>query len=141
MNRLLLAIDGARGGAVLRVALGACISFLNQGICGGECGAVLPVITLVGVLLALKVVPVFVRRAIPFPKDVQAEWEKRRRLTKQFDSYQWRKLFWIGLGMSVASSMGVAGSSTFALALWCLAAGSAGLLIWHRIPSVLKSVG
>lgn len=90
------------------------------------------------VLLALRLVPAVLRRVIPFAASLQAVWAGRRRLAKRFDSYQWQKLFWFGLGLLL-----YAGTSPQRLAvLWdltsvCLIAGGLGLLTWRYRESQL----
>jgi len=85
------------------------------------------------VLLANRLVPLVLRRVLPFSKELRASWTRRRLLAKQYDSYQWRKLFWIGLGIAIfvvysGQLMGLRG----VLALGCLISGSIGLVIWYR---------
>ena len=84
-----------------------------------------------GVLLALMLVPALIRRLLPFSETAQECWAKQRRLGKRYDSHQWRKLFWIGLGLSgytiiLGNLMGLSGL----LALLCLVIGGIGLLVW-----------
>lgn len=86
-----------------------------------------------GVLLALKLVPALVRGVFPFSEAVQKCWANHRLLGKRYDSYQLRKLFWIGLGMS--GNMAISGN--FAglrglLAMTCLLIGGIGWLVWQN---------
>src|SRR5436190_15309176 len=57
------------------------------------------VVSLLATLVALRVVPAVFRKVVPFSADLQAEWFHRRRIAKRYDSYQWRKLLWIGVGL------------------------------------------
>ena len=52
-------------------------------------------------LFLLRLVPAALRRLLPFSTETQDVWRERRRLGKRYDSYQWRKLLWIGLGISL----------------------------------------
>src|SRR5258705_12339522 len=52
------------------------------------------------VLISLRVVPFAVRKVVPVSAAIHAMWTERRRLAKRFDSYQWQKLLWIGLGLA-----------------------------------------
>ena len=83
-------------------------------------------------LLAVRLVPAVLRRLLPFSASTQGIWAERRQLAKRFDSYQWQKLFWIGLGftMYLSLSSGVSGG-LWPLAFCCLASGASGLLIWQ----------
>lgn len=85
------------------------------------------------VLLGLRIVPLIVRRLLPFSEAAQEFWAEQRRLGKRYDSYQWQKLFWIGLGMLGYAVLfdDFARSSGF-LAAFCLVTGGTGLLIWRR---------
>ena len=93
-----------------------------------------------GVLVALKLVPAISRRVLPFTGETQALWTQQRQLTKLYDSYQWQKLFWIGLGM--ASFMALSadrGLPRVALASACLVTGGCGLAVWWgRRRSAIK---
>jgi hypothetical protein len=63
-------------------------------------------------------------------------WAERRNIGKQHDSYQWQKLFWIGLGLLPYA---VAGdglrTGQLAMMLICLVGGGAGLLFWRRVDA------
>jgi hypothetical protein len=87
-----------------------------------------------GILVLLRVVPLCLRTLLPFSKEVQAVWFGRRMLSKQYDSYQWRKLFWIGLGLTGYTILfGDIRTTHGVLALVCLLGGGAGLWVWHRL--------
>lgn len=86
------------------------------------------------VLLGIRLVSTLGRRVLPFRDDLRARWARQRLLAKQFDSYQWRKLLWFGLGLAVY--LGLAGRAPAvptALAFGCLLAGGIGALRWRRI--------
>jgi hypothetical protein len=53
------------------------------------------------ILLSLRVVPIAIRKVVHFSRAANAAWAQRRLIAKHFDSYQWRKLFWIGLGLAL----------------------------------------
>lgn len=84
------------------------------------------------VLLAVRVVPLVVRRLLPFSESVRAQWAERRALAKRFDSYQWQKLFWIGLGVALHVRSAERSGALLALMLICLASGGVGLAVWQR---------
>jgi hypothetical protein len=89
---------------------------------------------LLAVLGALRVISLVLRRLLPCSEPVQAVWAARRRLAKRFDSYQWRKLFWIGLGLALYALLsGQRSEGLVTLTFICLFSGSIGLGIWrHR---------
>jgi hypothetical protein len=86
------------------------------------------------VLLALRLVPAVLRRLMPFSRSVQAKWAERRVLAKRFDSYQWQKLFWMGLGTALyVLQSGERLGALLTLMFICLSSGAVGLAIWrHR---------
>jgi hypothetical protein len=86
------------------------------------------------ILIGLRVVPAMVRHLLPFSADLQAHWSRHRVLAKRYDSYQWRKLFWfgVGLGCYLALFDRTSGLPGF-LALACLLAGGLGELAWRRV--------
>ncbi len=60
-------------------------------------------------------------------------------IAKRFDSYQWGKLLWFGLGMSVYLALAEhAPRWGVALAVFCVIAGGIGLLIWQRHAASAK---
>ena len=92
------------------------------------------IVWLLGVLVSLKVVPAVLRRTLPLSETVQARWRHERQLGKRYDSYQWRKLFWIGLGMAaycVYSGKAEAGPAS--VVLGALVGGGIGLVRWRQI--------
>ena len=86
-----------------------------------------------GVLLALKLVPALVRRLLPVSETAQKCWANHRLLGKRYDSYQLRKLFWIGLGLlgHIAMSGNFVGLEVL-LAMTCLLLGGIGWLVWQK---------
>jgi hypothetical protein len=85
------------------------------------------------VLVALKLVPLLSRRLLHVGESVEAVWAERRQLARRFDSYQWRKLFWIGLGMALFALHSRERSEVFLLLMSsCLLSGVVGIGIWHN---------
>jgi hypothetical protein len=86
-----------------------------------------------GVLLVIRFGPVFVRRLIPVSREVQAGWFQNRILAKRYDSYQWQKLFWIGLGIfGYAASFGELGGMSTVLAAICVLVGGVAAIVWRK---------
>jgi hypothetical protein len=85
-------------------------------------------------LVSLRVVPALLRNLLSFEGSMQAIWAERRQLAKRFDSYQWQKLFWIGLGLALyAWQSGGRFRPLQVLTFICLLSGAIGLLTWrHR---------
>ena len=115
-----------------RVAIGFCLVPVFARYRGaGSDWRLLPFF--VAVLLTVRLVPAAIRWLVPFSDELQAQWFQQRLLGKRFDSYQWSKLVWFGLGIilyeEVLDRM-VPGPTVLAFA--CLLLGSLGLLAWYR---------
>jgi hypothetical protein len=133
VERLLVMSDEPPYDCVYRVVLGFLMldvpRALDQELSGGRLVA-----TVAGVLLALRVVPAICRKLLPFSAAALEIWRTRRALAKHFDSYQWRKLFWIGTGMLVyARIRDIAEPEVFVLASAFVVSGCAGLLRWTTL--------
>lgn len=86
------------------------------------------------VLAAVRVVPAVLRHVLPLPLELQAHWFRQRALAKRYDSYQWCKLFWFGLGLAAYVALFDRGGRVEpALALVCLVCGALGLLVRRRV--------
>ena len=72
---------------------------------------------------------------LPFDAEVRPIWAERRQMTKRVDSYQWRKLLWIGIGLALFALLsGRRLPVQLAITAACLAAGAAGTTMWrHRV--------
>jgi len=91
---------------------------------------------LVGVLVALRVIPAVVRRLMPFSDAIQAVWGERRQLAKRCDSYQWQKLLWIGLGLALYTVLsGQYHTSRITICSVCLVSGALGLASWRSLAA------
>jgi hypothetical protein len=120
--------------ALYRVGIGAGVLLAFNRTSGHAVGSWRLVPLLLLTLLTLRVVPVVVRRVLPFSDEARAEWSRRRVLAKGFDSYQWRKLLWIGLGIGGAALLvGQTDTMPSVVAVICLLAGGIGTLRWRRI--------
>jgi hypothetical protein len=120
--------------AAYRLAIGFCLVPLFA-LWRGDHGSdwrLLPLFLVV--LLALRLVPVIIRRVLPVSGGVQAHWAQQRLLAKRADSYQWRKLVCFGLGLAAYLAMeGRADVIPAALAIACLLAGGLGAWRWRRL--------
>ena len=132
----LLKLDEGVIGAVYRIAIGfATIPACN--LLRGNRGADWIIIPfLLAVLFLLRMGLAVVRKIVPFPARVVEIWAIRRRMAKYYDSYQWRKLTWVavGLGLYLAIS-GERSPMDLLLTLFCLSTGILGMVIWRGVAS------
>jgi len=133
-EQILVGLDDGAAGAILRVALGYVTgtAWLFLDGLGSPAWTVLPFF--LAVLIAVRLLPAVIRRAMRFSEPVRAVWAERRQMAKRFDSYQWQKLLWIGIGLALrlASSERRPGA-LLALAVACLVAGTLGLATWRIV--------
>jgi hypothetical protein len=136
-ERALVALDRGAAGALYRVGVGFLIVPAWSYAIGRPGSGWTLIAFFAGVLLALRVVPAVLRKVLPFSSAVRAIWADRRQMAKRFDSYQWQKVFWIGIGMALyALQSGQRFPALLALAGVCVVAGAAGVLIWRsRVAS------
>lgn len=133
IEQFLLRIDSGPWSAVSRVVLGFGIPPVFRLLSGGRDQIWISLALFVGLLIALRVGPAVLRAVLPFSAATKGIWFQRRQVAKMHDSYQWQKLFWIGLGL-LASAMVGGGlrPGEQVLTAICLVGGAAGLLLWRR---------
>jgi hypothetical protein len=137
LERLLLLLEKAPFYALYRIAIGFIFLPLLFRVVGQPISLPTLLSGFLGILLLLRLVPAVIRHALPFSKQVQDAWFKQRILAKRYDSYQWRKLFWIGLGMAGYLVSGPRSNGPqFGLAVFCLVSGALGLCFWARVQSL-----
>jgi hypothetical protein len=133
IERFLLGLDSGPWSAVSRVVLGFLIPPVFRALSGGRDQVWISLALLAGLLIGLRVIPALLRAVLPFSGDTKSIWFQRRQVAKLHDSYQWQKLFWIGLGLL---AFAVAGdglrTGEQVVTLICLVGGAAGLLLWRR---------
>jgi hypothetical protein len=136
VERILLAIDDDAFGALYRIVIGF-VTLPAMSLLPGSDGSdwiVLPF--LLSVLLLLRIVPAVVRKLVPFSDAVQEAWAVRRRIAKQYDSYQWRKLMWIGIGLTLYTAVsGQISAPRIVVCSACLLAGAVGMVRWHAVSA------
>ncbi|MHC2336521.1 hypothetical protein [Bradyrhizobium sp. USDA 4454] len=132
-ERFLINLDTWPAGAFLRIGLGLCILPVFRLLSGGDDRIAVALTMFLALLLALRLVPAVCRRILPFSRKAKDLWFKRRNLGKRYDSCQWQKLFWIGLGMLPYAmiSRGLGRGEIVLLAI-CMIGGGAGLLLWRK---------
>ena len=131
-ERALVALDRGAVGALYRVGVGFLIVPAWSYAIGRPAFGWSLIAFFAAVLLALRVAPAVLRKVLPFSPAARAIWADRRQMAKRFDSYQWQKLFWIGIGMALyALQSGQRFPALLALTGMCLVAGAGGVLIWR----------
>lgn len=140
---LLLHVDEPPFDAFVRIAIGfvtlPVLERVTQ-LSGLESSRWVFVPLFLGVLVMLRLVPALVRKLLPFSPSIKSVWAERRQLAVRYDSYQWQKLFWIGLGL-----VGYAGVSDRlwsvqgCLAAACLVSGAFGLASWRGKKAQIDS--
>jgi hypothetical protein len=129
----LVGLDRWPWGAICRVVLGFCIPPIFRMVGNPDRVWMAPIFFIV-LLIALREIPAVLRRALPFSPEAKNIWAERRNTAKTNDSYQWQKLFWIGLGLLSYSFIGDGlRNGEWVLTCICLVGGGAGLLFWYRI--------
>ena len=87
-----------------------------------------------GALLALRLAPAMLRRALPVSREVHSAWFRHRVLAKNYDSYQWQKLLWIGAGMATYLVFSAHRDVVQAgLTVGSIVAGTIGMALWRRV--------
>jgi hypothetical protein len=133
----LVGLDKWPWGAICRVVLGFCIPPIFRTLVGDPDRVWMALIFFIALLIALREIPAVLRRALPFSAEAKSIWAERRNTAKAYDSYQWQKLFWIGLGLLSYSFIGGGlRNGEWVLTCICLVGGGAGLLFWYRINAV-----
>ena len=136
LERFLIHLDSRPWSAVWRVALGLSILPVFRVLSVGRGSVWIAPALFIGLLVALRVAPAVVRRVVPFSVDAQQTWKERRYIAKRHDSYQWQKLFWIGVGMLTYAVLGdVLGTGELVVTFSCLIGGSAGLFLWRSVDA------
>jgi hypothetical protein len=136
LERFLIDLDNRPWSALWRVALGLSTLPVFRVLSVGHDSVWIASASFVGLLVALRVVPVVVRRVVPFSADAQQTWKERRHIAKRHDSYQWQKLFWIGVGMLTYAVIGDGlGAGELVVTFSCLIGGSAGLFLWRSVDA------
>lgn len=133
-EQILVGLDDGAAGALLRVGLGYVTgtAWLFLGGLGVPGWTVLPFF--LAVLIGVRLVPAVIRRAIRFSEPVRSVWAERRQMAKRFDSYQWQKLLWIGLGLTLRLAWSDRRpAALLALAIASLVAGALGLATWRTV--------
>ncbi len=125
-------LDVGVSGAVLRVLLGGALVGAVR-LLPGRGDLATAAASLAAMLFGVKLFAAVARRAVRTSPAVAAHWEWRRSLARYYDSYQWRKLAWYGLGMLGASRLlGAGGAWEVPLGTACVLSGAVAEIFWRR---------
>ena len=140
MGKLILGFENPPWDVLYRVVIGYSIMPVTVHLVGHSPAALQLLAVFLAVLVSLRIIPGVLRRALPFSREVKNAWAERRAVAKRYDSYQWRKLFGIGVGLLVYVPRNFQ-YSAFYLALACVIAGLAGDYLWlkHKRASLSQS--
>lgn len=142
VERFFVNLDTWPWSAIWRIAFGFAIPPVFGALSGGRDRIWITLALFVSLLLLLRLLPVVLRRVLPFSREAKDAWAERRNISKQQDSYQWQKLFWIGVGLSPHAVIGSGLSDgELVLTLICLICGGAGLLFWMARHRASRDVG
>jgi len=138
VGRIILSLEDFPWNVLYRAVIGYALVPAYGRLLGGQEAAWKLAAFFLLVLAALRVVPGVLRRCLPFSPAVKMVWAERRVLARRFDSYQWRKLFGLGLGWNIyLIRSGQAHGPALFLAAVCLAAGVLGFICWHSRRNLL----
>src|SRR5262245_24255703 len=127
IERFLVNLDDTPWSAVHRIAVGLGIPPIFRALSVNTNYVSVSLLAFIVLLVVLRLVPAVLRRSLPFSLEAKKTWAERRNNAKQFDSYQWQKLFWIGVGMVPWAFVGNGlTKGELLLALACLIGGSGG---------------
>lgn len=132
-ERCVVLLDQYPWSLCTRVGIGLIIPPVLSQLCDDEQQVWCVIGSFLGILFLLKLGPAIFRRLLPFSREAHLIWAERRQLTKRFDSYQWQKLFWMGIGMlGYAMVFGNVRKAIGVLTAFCLIGGGLGVLLWFR---------
>jgi hypothetical protein len=140
MGKLILGLETLPWNILYRVAIGYGVMPIAIFLHGATPSLSQLFLVLLAILLSLRIVPGVLRRVMPVSRDVKAVWAERRALAKRYDSYQWQKLFGIGVGWAAYLFLHRRTSGApVALAAACVVAGAVGLMFWLRVSRLLAA--
>jgi hypothetical protein len=139
VHRFLLSLDEGAFGALYRVLIGFTTIPVMRLLLGSDDSDWTLVPFLLLVLLLLRAGLAVVRKVVPFSAELREAWSVRRRKAKLYDSYQWRKLMWIGAGLALhAAVSGQYWPVQIGLAMFCLITGAGATVRWRAVAADSK---
>jgi hypothetical protein len=134
LERFLIKLDNWPWSAASRVALGLGILPVFRTVGGAPDQVWISLALFLGLLVLLRVGPAVLRHALPFSAEAKTIWAERRNIAKQHDSYQWQKLFWIGLGLLAYMMIGNGlRMGELLVTVLCLIGGGTGLMLSYKL--------
>ena len=132
-GKMVLSLETPPWDSLYRAVIGASLMPAFYRVVGGNDSVWKLLAFFLAVLVALRIVPGMLRRVLPFSREVKSIWADRRALARRYDSYQWRKLFGLGLGWLIYFFIsGETWPAARFLAGGCLVAGAMGLVVWLK---------
>jgi len=139
VDKFLLSLDEGAFGALYRVVIGFTTIPVMRLLLGSDGSHWTLVPFLLLVLVLLRVVLAVVRKVVPFSAELREAWSVRRRTAKLYDSYQWRKLMWIGAGLALYVAVsGQYWPVQIALSMFCLVTGAGATVRWRAVAADSK---
>ncbi len=139
-GKMVLALETPPWDSVYRALIGYSVMPAYLQLSGGNDSPWKLFIFFLILLAALRIVPGVIRRVLPFSREVRSVWAERRALAKRYDSFQWRKLFGLGLGwLACLLVAGKAQDAPLFLALACLVSGALGQVFWFKRSKALAA--
>jgi hypothetical protein len=130
----LLGLDEGVFGALYRVAIGFMTIPAMWLLLGRDGSSWTLVPFLLAVLFLLRLGTAVLRKVVPISAELREAWSVRRRIAKLYDSYQWRKLLWIGVGLALYVVVsGHYRTVAVGLALFCLFSGAVATVRWRAV--------
>jgi hypothetical protein len=138
-QKLLLAIDVFPLDAIWKIAAGFAVFPLTTLLFGKRDSIGYSLAALLIVLALIRLLPLFIRKLIPFPISVKQAWHERRDTARKHDSYQWKKLLWIGIGMlSYIAASELFWTGRLSIACACALVGGIGMLRWRLVAPKVR---
>jgi len=132
VDKMLLSIDRNPVGGLVRTLIGfffiPALSLLRQDVRSGWT----LIFGLISLLLCLRIVPALMRKLLPLSSDVKAVWSERRQIAKLYDSFQWQKLLFTGIGLACYSLVSrELLTSSIVVSGFCVLFGGIGVVKWY----------
>ena len=140
MGKLILSLETLPWNILYRVAIGYGVMPAAMWVHGDTQTLAQLVTVFLVILVSLRIVPGVLRRFMPVGREVKTVWAERRALAKRYDSYQWQKLFGLGVGWAAYLFLHRRTSGApVALAGACVVSGAIGMMFWLRVSRVLAA--
>jgi fatty acid desaturase len=91
---------------------------------------------ILGFLIAIRITFGLIRKAVPFSAAIQNVWSERRVMAKRYDSFQWQKFLWFGIGLMAYMFLSRDRNiQQLIVSLACTLCGVLGFVRWRIIHS------